>query len=77
MHHDATPAADEPAALHETTTTAPALDPERPVRDLCMSVFDRWRCGREDGHTGAHTAGTDDATASWNDSAAGRRLRWR
>lgn len=77
MHHDAIPTAHDSAAMHETTPTAPALDPERPVRDLCMSVFDRWRCSREDGHAGAHASGPDGVTASWNDSAAGRRLRWR
>jgi hypothetical protein len=77
MHHDATPEAHEPASTHESTPTPSSLDPQGPVRDLCMSVFDRWRCGREDGHAGLHSTGDDGLTASWNDTAAGRRLRWR
>lgn len=82
MHDDATPEAPEPfiaepTTAHDTVQTSAALDPQAPVRDLCMSVFDRWRCGREDGHVGLHSIGDDGLTASWNDTAAGRRLRWR
>ncbi|WJY01632.1 hypothetical protein [Curtobacterium sp. 458] len=77
MHDDATSEATEPTSTHDTAPTAAALDPQAPVRDLCMSVFDRWRCGREDGHAGPHSTGDEALTASWNDTAAGRRLRWR
>ncbi len=77
MHHDAVPEATEPIDTHESTPTPTSQDPQGPVRDLCMSVFDRWRCTREDGHDGLHASGDDGMSATWNDGAAGRRLRWR
>ncbi len=72
MHDDTTPTPSGPfdGATHHHT---PAAD--RVARDLCMSVFDRWRCGLDGGHDGLHTAHDDDGTTSWNDAVAGRMLR--
>ncbi|MDM7888285.1 hypothetical protein QUG98_07440 [Curtobacterium sp. RHCJP20] len=82
MHDDttATPLPEtDPATVPEVPTDpapqSPVVGPDRPARDLCMSVFDRWRCGLEDGHAGLHTAVEVGATTSWNDAVSGRMLR--
>ncbi|MFJ3027781.1 hypothetical protein ACIPEQ_02970 [Curtobacterium sp. NPDC087080] len=64
-----------PEVLDDPAPRSPVVGPGRSVRALCMSVFDRWRCGLEDGHGGLHTALEAGATTSWNDAVAGRMLR--
>ncbi|MBT1624402.1 hypothetical protein KK101_17030 [Curtobacterium flaccumfaciens pv. oortii] len=48
--------------------------PDRQSRDLCFSVFDRWRCGLAEGHAGHHES-VAGAVARWSDRLAGRRLK--
>lgn len=71
MHHEPAPEAGTPHRPHDLG--GPPSDPV--VRDLCMSVFDRWRCALADGHEGLHAAEVDGTSTSWNDAASGRRLR--
>ncbi|AIV40007.1 MULTISPECIES: hypothetical protein [unclassified Curtobacterium] len=61
--------------LRQAAPQRPVAGAVRTARTLCMSVFDRWRCGLEDGHGGLHTATEVGATTSWNDAVAGRMLR--
>ena len=82
MHDDTTatplPATD-PATAPEVpdgpAPQSPVVGPGRSARALCMSVFDRWRCGLDDGHGGLHTAVEVGARTAWNDVVAGRMLR--
>ncbi len=76
MHHDTTPEPDGTTPRPATPADDSVLSTDA-TRDLCMSVFDRWRCGRADGHVGPHQGAAGGSTASWNDPAAGRRLRGR
>lgn len=77
--HDDTTTTPRPAPPDEDLAGPPVPEqvvvPSRPGRALCMSVFDRWRCGLDDGHPGLHTAVEVGATTSWNDAVAGRMLR--
>ncbi len=77
--HDETTATPPTAPPHDEPAgpppDAPVVPPTRSGRSLCMSVFDRWRCGLDAGHVGMHVAAEAGATTSWNDAVAGRMLR--
>lgn len=77
MHHDTTPGPHGTTPRPATPADEPVRSADAATRDRCTSVFDRWRCGRVDGHDGDHRAEVGGSAATWNDSAAGRRLRGR
>lgn len=64
-----------PDGAGDPPATTPLVAAARSARDLCMSVFDRWRCGLDDGHVGMHVADGVGSRTSWNDAVSGRMLR--
>lgn len=77
MHHDTIPEPDGTTPRPATPAGDPMLSADAATPDRCTSVFDRWRCGRPQGHAGPHQAHVGGSTTTWNDPATGRRLRGR
>ncbi|MFJ7287076.1 hypothetical protein ACQXVK_07290 [Curtobacterium sp. AB451] len=65
-----------PDATDPVRSAAPSgVGADRLPRDLCLSVFDRWRCGLAHGHGGHHESLDGGSAARWSDGATGRRLK--